>query len=69
MARDAELERITTARIRRARETLAALDRFLRERSAESIAAIHEIHAAHLREMGDEQGAVWSLERAERARK
>jgi len=64
VARDLEIERITSARIRRARETLAALDRLLRERSAESVATLHELHARHLRELGDEEGASRAHERA-----
>jgi hypothetical protein len=64
VAREAEVERITKARIQRARETLAALDRVLGERTAESVAALHEIHARHLRELGDEDGAERAHERA-----
>jgi len=45
MVRDFEVQRITGERIRRASETLAALDRLMRERSAESVAALHELHA------------------------
>jgi len=64
VVRDFEVERITNARIRRASETLGALDRLLRERSAESVAALHELHARHLRELGDEEGASRAHERA-----
>jgi hypothetical protein len=38
VARDAEVERLVEARIRRARETRAAIDRFVCERSVESVA-------------------------------
>jgi len=63
-----EVERITQARIRRARETLVAVDRFLREQSADSVAAVHELHARHLLELGDPEGAAQAQERAVHAR-
>lgn len=68
VALDGEVERITGHRIQRARETLAALERIARERSADSVCAFHELHARHLRELGDEDGAARAEERAERER-
>jgi len=68
MAQNAELERIAEQRIRHANETLAALDLISRERSAGNIAALHELHARHMRELGDEAAAARALERAERTR-
>jgi hypothetical protein len=68
VALDGEVHRITRQRIQRARETLAALDSVLRERSAESIASLHDLHARHLRELGDEAGAVRAEQRAARTR-
>jgi hypothetical protein len=65
---DGELEWITSLRIQHARETLAALERLSREQSAENIVALHELHALHLRERGDEEGAVRAEKRAERTR-
>lgn len=64
-----EVEQITQARIRRAQETLVAIDRFLRERTADSAAAMHELHASHLRESGDQEGAAHADERALHAKK
>lgn len=55
-------------RIRRARETLAILDQLLREPNAQNVAALHELHARHLREQGDDEGAARADERAARAR-
>jgi hypothetical protein len=68
MPLDREVERVTGLRIRHARETLAALDRLARERSAENVVALHELHAQHLRDRGDEDGAARADERAERVR-
>jgi len=64
MALDDEVEPFSQQRIRRARETVAALDRMAREHSAESVVAFHDVHARHLREVGDEPGAVRAEERA-----
>jgi hypothetical protein len=55
-----------TRRIERARETRAALDRFELDPSLESIAALHSLHAEHLREDGDLQGAAEAEARAKR---
>jgi hypothetical protein len=66
--RDGKVERITDALVRRARETLAALVRIGRERSTENVAAFHELHARHLRELGDEEGAARAGVRADRER-
>jgi hypothetical protein len=61
-------ERIPDRRIRHARETNDALGRIWREPTAANVAALHELHAAHLRELGDEPGAARADERAGRAR-
>jgi hypothetical protein len=58
---DREVEERIKARIRRARETVAMVDVLRQESSYENVAALHELHARHLREMGDH-------ERAKRAR-
>jgi hypothetical protein len=68
VALDGEVEQVTRRRIERARETRAAIDRMSREPSIESAVALHELHAQHLRELGDEDGAVRAEERAERIR-
>jgi len=68
MALDDEVEPIEQQRIRRARETMAALDRIFREHSAGSVVALHELHARHLRELGDEPGAMRAEKRARRAK-
>ena len=46
-------EEATARRIRQARETQAALALIAADRSRESIAALHRLHARHLRENGD----------------
>jgi hypothetical protein len=61
--------RIVRQRIRQSGETLDALDRISREPSPENIVALHELHARHMHELGDEEAAVRALERAERARR
>jgi hypothetical protein len=69
VALDDDVARITRLRIKHARETLAAIDRIYGEPpSAENVIALHELHARHLRELGDEQGAARAEERAERTR-
>jgi hypothetical protein len=68
MALDGEVEQVTGRRIRRARETRAALELLFRDRSAENVAALHELHASHCRELGDEDGAVRAQGRAKRTR-
>ena len=66
---DDDVEHITRLRIKRARETLAALERIASEPdSLENIAALHELHARHLRELGDEYGAAHADLRARRVR-
>jgi hypothetical protein len=62
-----ELEPIWAQRIRRARETTAALERISQE-ATPAIAALHELHASHLREAGDEKTAVRADARAERTK-
>ena len=62
------LELTAGARIRRARETLAILDLLVREPTAENVVALHELHARHLREQGDDDGAGRADERAAHAR-
>jgi hypothetical protein len=59
-------EEATTRRIRQARETRAALARINANRSSQNIAALHRIHARHLRENGDPAGAAEAEARAER---
>lgn len=54
-------------RIRQARETQDALARIESDRSSENIAALHRLHARHLRENGDPAGATQADARAERA--
>jgi hypothetical protein len=60
-------EQTPAARIRRSRETLAALSRLRRVPSPESAAQLHELHARHMRELGDEEAASRADERALRA--
>jgi hypothetical protein len=54
-------------RIRRARETQAALARVNADPSPENIAALHRVHARHLREDGDLAGAAQADARAQHA--
>jgi hypothetical protein len=54
-------------RIERYEETKAAVARAQRERTPESAAALHRVHARHLEENGDLAGADRAMERAERA--
>jgi len=58
----------TARRIRQSRETQAALARIEADRSPESVAAFHRLHARHLREHGDLAGAAEAEARAERVR-
>ena len=53
-------------RIRHARETQAALNRIMADRSPENVAALHRLLARHLREDGDHARAVEADARAER---
>jgi hypothetical protein len=59
-------EEETARRIRQARETQAALARIAADSSPENIAAMHRLHADHLRESGDLAGAAEAEARAER---
>ena len=69
MTLDNDVARITRLRIRQARETLAAIDRISGQPpSVENVIALHELHARHLRELGDEEGAARADERADHAR-
>jgi hypothetical protein len=65
---DPEVEKRTTARIERARETLAMLRVLSQEPSHGNIAALHELHARHLRELGDYERADRADDRAEAER-
>ena len=56
-------------RIRRARETTDVLKGLLREPTQEKVVAFHELHARHLRELGDEVAAARAEERADQARR
>jgi hypothetical protein len=53
-------------RIERAKETQAAIARVQANPSPENIAALHRLHAQHLREMGDLERAALAEERAKR---
>jgi hypothetical protein len=55
-------------RIARARETQAMLARVRADPSPANVAALHRLHADHLREDGDHGGAERAESRAERAR-
>ena len=54
-------------RIERAKETQAALAMVQANRSPENIAALHRLHAQHLREHGDTERAARAEERAKHA--
>jgi hypothetical protein len=54
-------------RLERAEETKAALTQVQRNRSAETVAALHRLHARHLREDGDLAAAARAEARAHRA--
>jgi hypothetical protein len=56
----------TARRIRQARETRAALARIEADQSRVNIAALHRLHARHLRENGDLAGAAEAETRAAR---
>jgi hypothetical protein len=56
-----------TRRIKRSQETLAAIERLRSDASPENAAALHRLHAEHLREDGDPAGAARAEERAKRA--
>jgi sulfite oxidase len=55
---------VANRRIRYARETNAALRRIRTNPSKENIAALHELHETHSRELGDEEAAARADERA-----
>lgn len=61
-------ERPPARRIRHAKETIAALEQVWHEPTPANVAALHELHASHLRETGDEAAAARADERAEHAR-
>jgi len=54
-------------RIARARETHAALEEIRASPNPENIAALHRLHAKHLREDGDHDRATKADARAKRA--
>jgi hypothetical protein len=54
-------------RIKRARETQAALAKINVDPSPENVAALHRVHAKHLREDGDREGAARAEARAKHA--
>lgn len=60
---ESEIER----RLRRSQETIAAVGRLRADPTPENAAALHRLHAAHLREDGDLNGAVEAEARADRA--
>jgi hypothetical protein len=66
---DGDKEQLPKRRIRHARQTAAALERVLCDPTPANIAALHELHAHHLRELGDEAGAARAVERAKNARR
>lgn len=57
----------TQRRIERAKETQAALARVNADPSSENIAALHRLHAEHLRQDGDLERAAQAVARAEHA--
>ena len=59
----------TKRRIERAQETQAAVARVRDDPSPGNIAALHRVHASHLREDGDPAGAARAEARALRAEK
>jgi hypothetical protein len=54
-------------RIRRARETRAAVELLRADPNLENVAAFHRLHAQHLRELGDLEGAAQAEARAKHA--
>jgi sulfite oxidase len=63
-----ETRRLAERRIRHAKETNAALRRFRVEPTNANVVALHELHATHLRETGDEEAAARADDRARRAK-
>jgi hypothetical protein len=59
---------VSDRRIRHSKETNGTLQRIRAEPTRANIVALHEMHATHLREMGDEEGATRADERAKHAR-
>jgi len=57
---------VARRRIERAQETEAALAELEVDPGLENVAALHRLHARHLREDGDLEGAARAEERAER---
>jgi hypothetical protein len=56
---------VAQRRIERARETQAAVARRKADPGPESLAALHRLHAEHLKEGGDLEGAARAEARAE----
>jgi hypothetical protein len=65
---DAGQESIRARRIRHARETTAALERVRSDPTPDNVVALHELHARHLCELGDEESGARAAERADRVR-
>jgi hypothetical protein len=65
---DRDLEERTKARLKRAKETLAMVQIVRQEPSHKNIAAFHELHASHLRELGEYERADRVDERAKAER-
>jgi sulfite oxidase len=63
-----ESHSVTDRRIRHSKETNAAIQRLWVEPTKANVVALHEVHATHLRELGDEEAAARADERAQRAR-
>ena len=54
---DRDVEERIEARLERARQTLAMMELLREQPSHENIAAFHELHARHLRELGEDERA------------
>jgi hypothetical protein len=67
---DRDVEERNKVRLRRAKETLAMMQVLTVDPSHQNVAAFHDLHARHLRELGDYERAARADERAkaERAR-
>lgn len=65
---DRELEEQAARRIETAGETLVALQRLREQRSAETLAEFHELHARQMRQRGDLAAADRGEGRARAAR-
>ena len=66
---DSDEKQILERQIRHARETAALLERLRSDPTPQDVIAFHELHARHLRELGDEDAAARADERADRARR